>query len=100
VARVFRSDAIVSLQFRRPTAQWIFTASVRGDNKTPDDFAADGALPGAAAWTQIYIFARQPIRPRSRAPIFSIQYFSASRRFAPQPVKVGVFSAWMRVTKF
>jgi hypothetical protein len=39
VARVSRSDAIVSLQFRPPTAQWIFTATVRGDNKTPDDFA-------------------------------------------------------------
>jgi hypothetical protein len=62
VARVFRSDAIVSLQFRPPTAQWIFTATVSGNKPlSSDDFAADDALPGAAAWRQIYIFARQPI---------------------------------------
>jgi hypothetical protein len=45
VTRAFRSDAIVSLQFRRLLTPWIFTVIVRADNKGLDDFAGVGALP-------------------------------------------------------
>jgi len=37
VARAFRSDAIVSLQFRPLLPRWTFTVVVRADNIESDD---------------------------------------------------------------
>jgi hypothetical protein len=45
VARAFRSDAIVSLQFRPLLTRWIFTVVVRAGKKQSTMLAGDFALP-------------------------------------------------------
>ena len=50
-----------------------------GNNQNSDDFAGTGVLPRGQRGGRFYIFARQAIIPRSRAPTFSMECFSASR---------------------
>jgi len=45
VARAFRSDAIVSLQFRPQPPRWIYTVVVRADNKAPAIIVGNTVLP-------------------------------------------------------
>jgi hypothetical protein len=59
VARAFRNDAIVSLQFRPLLPTWTFTVVARSDAKTSDDAGGGLRAAGTAARRQNY-FSRDP----------------------------------------
>jgi hypothetical protein len=56
VARAFRSDAIVSLQFRPPLTRWTFTVIVRADAKSPTMLAGDCVLSARQRGVKVLFF--------------------------------------------